>query len=158
MTHFVPITDLGRVWVGCNNETIAKLKILPVASVGVGFYLLSVVLRTPARVVHVCDDCGGGSVFGGGIGVQGLGGTEAGCRAPWRRAGESSATRFRDQLGLNPPSSVKVRPSEPSRSWSSACRGRYGPGRGTSTSCRAAHVQTLLKRDCTCHSIGYGYQ
>ena len=47
------------------------------------------------------------------------------------KSGESSATRFRNQLGLNPPSSVRVWPSEPSRSWSCACRGRHGPGRRT---------------------------
>ena len=58
----------------------------------------------------------------------GLGGRERGSRRCWR---ESSATRFRNQLGLNPPSSVRVWPSEPSRSWSCACRGRHGPGRRT---------------------------
>ena len=44
-------------------ETIAKLKIRPAAAAGVGFHLPGAVLRSPARVEHVCADCGGGSVF-----------------------------------------------------------------------------------------------
>ena len=67
-----------RLWAASFRvETIAKLIIRPAASADAGFYLLSVVLRTPARVVHICDDCGGGSVFGGGIGIWGS--REVGC-------------------------------------------------------------------------------
>ena len=68
------IRDLGLKYRGGGKwpmvETIAKLKIRPAASAGVGFRSLGVVLRTPARVVHVCTDCGGG-VFGGGTGNRG---------------------------------------------------------------------------------------
>ena len=54
-----------------STETIAKLKIRPVASAGVGFHLPGVVLRSPARVSRVFVVCGNGGAFGGGIGIRG---------------------------------------------------------------------------------------